>query len=81
MRNYKFTPLGQTFQEGHVTLKVELCRKPNKCVGCWYNAKNYKTGKKNGVRYFTGSCYIHGNACTPGTRKDGLQVIFVEQKV
>ena len=42
---WKFNPIGTTFQEGNVTLKVVEIKDPKTCKGCWYAGKT--NGKKN----------------------------------
>ena len=71
----KFDPIGSTFKEGDVTLKVVQIKDWRTCKGCWYKKR------VNGRRLFSGACYVHGHACTSGNRKDKKQVIFVEQKL
>ena len=67
----KDDPIGSTFREGDVTLKVSRSKygKPL-CDGCWYGAK------KDRKRLYNHSCWVHGHACTPANRKDKKHVIF-----
>ena len=71
----KYNPLGSTFYEGHVKLRVERTKgdRPT-CEGCWYVGEDKKTRKRN----YSSSCHIHGHVCTPINRKDRKQVIFVK---
>ena len=71
---WKFNPIGTTFQEGNVILKVVEIKDPRTCKGCWY------AGKTDGKRNWS-SCYTHLHACTSGNRKDRKQVIFSEVKL
>lgn len=71
----KFNPIGTTFKEGDVVLKVVESKDNGKtCTGCWYNSR---TGPKNNQKHvYTHSCYVHGHICTPALRKDKKQVVF-----
>lgn len=74
----KFNPIGSTFLEGNVTLKVvESKDKGRTCKGCWYIG--HKDGDPNKKNY-PGSCYTHGHACTSNMRKDRKQVVFTKVK-
>ena len=73
---YIDNPIGSTFKEGDVTLKVVETKNYHNCQGCWY------AGRKKGtdIRNYNGSCYQHRHACTPSNRKDKLQVVFEKVK-
>lgn len=69
---FDFNPIGTTFEQGDVTLKVVETKNPQTCKGCWY------AGQTNGIRNYSRSCVSHKHACTSGNRKDRKQVIFVK---
>lgn len=68
----KYNPIGTTFKEGDITLKVEAIKWGCACDGCWYG------GRHDNKRNYNAGCHIHGHACTPINRRDRKQVIFVE---
>jgi len=74
MNKMIFNPVGSTFEEGGVLLKVVEISDCRTCEGCWYAHKDKDTGLKN----YNGSCYLHRHACTSGNRRDGKQVVFTE---
>ena len=68
---FDFNPIGSTFQEGNVILKVVKI-KDSRCKGCWY------AGSTDGKKNYNKSCCSHKHACTSGNRKDRKQVIFAK---
>lgn len=69
----RYDPIGTTFLEGDVTLTPQESRDNGcTCKGCWYHS--WTSDSRN----YNSSCYVHGHACTPATRKDKKQVIFVK---
>ena len=71
-----FNPIGSTFTEGSVTLKVVETKDYSTCKGCWYAGRQKGTDKHN----WSGGCYSHQHACTSNGRKDKKQVVFTEVK-
>lgn len=68
----KYNPVGTTFKEGDLVLKVQVSEgnKPT-CAGCYYGSL-----KKNRSRVYPYSCCVHGHVCTPYYRKDKKHVVF-----
>ena len=69
-RKIIFNPIGSTFKEGDITLKVVETLDYRTCTGCWYASKT------NNIKNYNNSCYMHNHACTSAVRKDGKQVVF-----
>ena len=73
----KFNPIGSTFKEGNVTLKVKVSKDEGRtCTGCWY--AGFKGPTSNKKRNYPYSCFTHGHVCTPVYRKDRKQVVFTQ---
>ena len=66
-KELKTDPIGSTFKEGDVTLRVVEIKDFRTCTGCYY---------ANRKRYGRRACYLNGHACTAGNRSDKKQVVF-----